>query len=73
MLAHEDEKVEIAEVLSGVENCRAKKLTGNQDEVVMCLMHCPLCDYAIAFGYNLLLCSHPKRMEIVEKTKAEDV
>ena len=52
------------------ENCRAKGHTNSDYELVHCLVEHPLCNFALLFGSNLMLCRHPRRKEIVERTKA---
>lgn len=54
--------------LPDMEHCRAR----NRDydyELVDCLIEHPLCEFALAFGYGYF-CRHPRRKEIVERTKA---
>jgi hypothetical protein len=52
------------------ENCRAREHANFNYELVDCLIEHPLCDFALLFGSNLMLCRHPRRKEIVERTKA---
>jgi len=52
------------------ENCRAKQLSSWDYELVNCLVEHPLCNFALHFGSSLLLFHHPRRKEIVERTKA---
>ena len=52
------------------ENCRAKGFTSLDYELVNCLVEHPLCDFALHFGSGLLLCRHPRRKEIIKRTKA---
>lgn len=54
--------------LPDMESCRAKKVTDDY-ELVDCLIEHPLCKFALAFGYGYF-CRHPRRREIVERTKA---
>ena len=53
------------------ENCRAKNHDNNwsSGELVDCLIEHPLCKFSLNFG-GLLLCQHPRRKEIVERTQA---
>ncbi len=51
------------------DNCRAKGFTSLGYELVDCLIEHPLCDFVLHFGSGLL-CRHPQRKEIVERTKA---
>jgi hypothetical protein len=51
------------------ENCRAKGFSSSDYELVNCLVEHPLCNFALHFGSGLL-CRHPRRKEIVERTKA---
>jgi len=51
------------------ENCRAKQLTSLDYELMDCLIEHPLCNFKLHFGSGLL-CRHPRRKEIVERTKA---
>ena len=51
------------------ENCRAREFTSLDYELVDCLIEHPLCNFALHFGSSFL-CRHPRRKEIVERTKA---
>ena len=51
------------------ENCQAKNHGSWDDELVDCLIEHPLCNFSLNFG-GLLLCQHPRRKEIVERTQA---
>ena len=67
-----EENIEVNDKNDGLpdsENCRAKQLTSLDYELVDCLVKHPLCNFALHFGSGLL-CRHPQRKEIVERTKA---
>ena len=51
------------------ENCRAKRVVDRDYSLVDCLIEHPLCKFALYFGSGVL-CRHPRRKEIVERTKA---
>jgi hypothetical protein len=51
------------------ENCRAKRVVDWDYSLVDCLIENPLCKFALYFGSGVL-CRHPRRKEIVERTKA---
>lgn len=72
MAKGQDENPNADADLTSIENCSAKQMVDDWDyEVVECLVAHPLCDYRLEFGYKLLLCRHPKRKEIVEKTQTQ--
>lgn len=52
------------------EICRAKNHGSRNAELVVCLIEHPLCNFSLLFGSSLLLCQHPRRKEIIERTKA---
>jgi len=53
-----------------IEQCKATLIIGNHDAaLVSCLVESPFCQYSLGFGFRIL-CRHPKRMEIVQKTAA---
>ena len=67
-----EENVEAEDKNDGLpdgENCRAREFTSLDYELVDCLIEHPLCNFALHFGYGIL-CRHPRRKEIVERTKA---
>ena len=51
------------------DNCQAKGFTSLDYELVNCLIEHPLCDFALHYGSGLL-CRHPRRKEIIKRTKA---
>jgi hypothetical protein len=51
------------------ENCQAKSHDNWNSDLVDCLIEHPLCSFSLNFG-GLILCQHPRRKEIVERTKA---
>ena len=51
------------------ENCRAKRVVDWDYSLVDCLIEHPLCKFALYFGSGVL-CRHPRRKGIVERTKA---
>jgi len=56
--------------LPDMEICAARQVFDDRNyEAAECLVDHPSCDYMLLFGYNLALCSHPQRKEIVEKTQ----
>lgn len=68
-----EENVEAKDTEDGLpdsESCRAREHNSLDYELVDCLMEYPLCNFVLRFGTNLMLCRHPRRKEIVERTKA---
>lgn len=47
-------------------DCRAKKVEAF--DLIECISNQKFCPFAFHFGYDLLLCRHPRRNEIVERT-----
>ncbi len=56
--------------LPNSENCRARNHDSWNDGLVDCLIENPLCNFSLNFG-GLPLCLHPRRKEIVERTKSD--
>jgi hypothetical protein len=51
------------------EDCQARAHTHWDDGITHCLVEHPVCNFSLRFG-GLVLCRHPQRKEIVERTKA---
>lgn len=51
------------------ETCRAKQTTCLDYELVDCLIEHPTCRFALSFGFGYF-CQHPRRKEIVERTRS---
>jgi len=72
MLKDQDEDENVSDNLPDIEKCRARQVTDGQDyEVVECLVDHPVCKHMLMFGYNLSLCRHPRRREIINKTQSQ--
>ena len=48
------------------QKCKVKVIGADGYDLVECLMEHSVCEHVITFGYNLPLCRHPQRREIVE-------
>ena len=68
-MVEKDEAKDKDDGLPDSENCQAKGFSSYDYELAHCLVEHPLCNFSLNFG-SLLLCRHPRRKEIIERTKA---
>lgn len=62
-------KTDDEDALPDSKTCQAKQTTCLDYELVDCLIEHPMCRFALSFGFGYF-CQHPRRKEIVERTKA---